>query len=85
VLALGGARAQDGKKRLQLGDAWQDYLARTSFLPFGAVVAGHTRVGLTEIGWWRIGAGIALYALLLAVHSWLFGMSPLPLWGGGAA
>jgi uncharacterized membrane protein len=79
VLALGGARAQDGKKRLQLGDAWQDYLARTSFLPFGAVVAGRTRVGLSEIGWWRIGAGIALYALLLAVHPWLFGVSSLPL------
>jgi uncharacterized membrane protein len=79
VLALAGAGAQDTKKRAQLGRRWNDFVARTSYLPFAAMAAGRTRLRLVEIGWWRIAAALALYALLLILHPWLFGVSPLPL------
>jgi uncharacterized membrane protein len=77
LLALVGARGQDAKKRQHLGTAWQTFAAQTSFVPFAA--ARRTRPSLGEIGWWRIALGLALYALLLWLHPWLFGVSPLPL------
>lgn len=79
VLALAGSRAQDAKKRLQLGADWEAFAARTSYLPFAAVAQGRARVTFRDIGWWRIALGLGLYALLLALHPWLFGVSPLPL------
>ena len=79
VLALAGSYAQDIKKRLQLGAAWAAFAAQTSFLPFAAVAQWRARLTVSDIGWWRIGLGLALYALLLVAHNWLFGVSPLPL------
>ena len=76
VLALAGAAALDAKKQATLGDAWDAFAAKTSFWPMAAVFAGRTRVTLGEIGWWRIALGLALYAALLAIHPWLFGVSP---------
>jgi uncharacterized membrane protein len=78
-LALAGAGAQETKKRVQLGRRWDGFVAQTSYLPFAAMAAGRTRLRLVEIGWWRIAAALALYALLLVLHTWLFGASPLPL------
>ena len=79
LLALAGASAQETKKRVQLGRRWDGFVAQTSYLPFAAMAAGRTRLRLVEIGWWRIAAALALYALLLVLHPWLFGVSPLPL------
>lgn len=79
LLALVGARAQDGKKRAQLGAAWDAYAAQTSYLPFAALLAGRTRLRWSEIGWRRLVFGLALYAVLLRGHPDLFGVSPLPL------
>lgn len=79
LLALVGARAQDGKRRGQLGAAWDAYAAQTSYLPFAALLAGRTRLRWSEIGWRRLVFGLALYAVLLRGHPDLFGVSPLPL------
>jgi uncharacterized membrane protein len=79
LLALVGARAQDGKKRIQLGDAWTRFAERTSFVPFVALVRGRVRMMPAELGWWRIGLGLAVYAALLWLHPWLFGVNPVPL------
>jgi uncharacterized membrane protein len=35
ILALFGAASQDAKKRRLIGGPWQDWVKRTSFLPFG--------------------------------------------------
>lgn len=40
ILALGGSRAQDGKKALLMGPAWQDWERRTAFVPFSGQVGG---------------------------------------------
>lgn len=79
LLALGGAWAQDTKKRLQFGEAWRAFAARTSFVPFAALIAKRNRMDPAEIGWWRIGLSLLVYALLLWLHPWLFGVNPLPL------
>ncbi len=77
ILAVIGPFAQDAKKRTQMGEAWLRYQRQTSLLPFAALALGRTRMRLGEIGWQRIGGGLALYAGLLAAHPWLFGVSPL--------
>ncbi len=79
VLALGGALAIDARKRGLPGTEWAAYCAKTSYIPFAAVVAGRTRVGLREIGYGRLAGGVVLYVVLLAAHGWLFGVDPWPL------
>lgn len=78
VLALLGPLAIDVKRRANMGAAWERFAAETSYWPFAAMVAGRTRLRFHEIGWWRIGLGLALYAILLWSHPWLFGVNPLP-------
>jgi hypothetical protein len=36
-------------------------------------------VSLAEIGYGRLALGLVLYAALIVVHPWLFGVSPMPL------
>ena len=38
-----GTIAQDRKKELLMGEVWRDWEARTSFVPFAALVAGKLR------------------------------------------
>ena len=67
VLALVGARMQDGKKAAQLGARWADYAARTSFVPFGR--------GLAFPGVPALIAGLALFAVLVIAHPMVIGRS----------
>jgi uncharacterized membrane protein len=78
LLALAGALNSDHRRRAVLGEGWPGYRAQTSFLPFQAILAGRTRFRPGEIGWARLTGGLALFAVLLFAHPWLFGVSPLP-------
>ena len=79
LLAFGGAAAQDRKKRLEMGDAnWQVLTAQTSYFPFAAMIAGRSKVPVSQLGWGRIAGGIVLYFILLFGHKWVIGVSPLP-------
>ncbi len=77
VLALGGAWGQDHKKRAQLGEAWAQWSARTSYLPFAALVSGRAR-------WSEMlrGLGIAFVAgtIFFFAISWAH-----PMWGAPRA
>ena len=73
LLAAVGTTLQDARKAKALGEDWQRFAARTSNLPFGAILQGRNRLSWREIGWWRPAAGLALFALLLYLHPWLFG------------
>ena len=79
MLALIGAAAQDARRRLQFGAEWQRFTERTSYLPLAALLAKRTRLTSGEIGWWRIGLGLGVFAVLLWLHPWLFAVNPLPL------
>ena len=76
VLALIGTLLIDHKFRARRGTQWQRFAAVTSNLPLAAILAGRQHLVLAEIGWLRVGVALALYVVLLALHPWLFGLSP---------
>lgn len=67
VLALVGARLQDGKKAAQLGDAWAEYASKTSYLPFAK---GRFWPGIVPVI-----AGAVLFAALVWAHPLVIGKS----------
>lgn len=77
VLSLAGAYSIDAKRAAVMGDAWRDFAARTSVLPFAAIVRGRNRFMPGEIGWWRMVLGAVAWAAMLYLHLGLFGVSPL--------
>lgn len=64
VLALVGAKAQDAKKREQLGERWTEWERQTSFVPFAR--------GLVLPGWTAFVGGTLLFLLATWLH-------PLPV------
>lgn len=60
VLALVGARLQDGKKFVQMGDAWLQWRSRTSFVPFGR--------GLAFPGWAALIGGTVIWIVATWAH-----------------
>jgi uncharacterized membrane protein len=76
VLAALGTVLIDARKADSLGEDWKRFADVTSNGPFGAIVNGRNRFRFGEIGWKRIGAGLALYVVLLAAHPYLFGSRP---------
>jgi uncharacterized membrane protein len=76
ALALIGTRLIDHKFAARRGAQWQRLAAVSSNIPFAAIASGRQRFVFTEIGWARVGAALVLYVVLLAVHPWLFGVSP---------
>jgi uncharacterized membrane protein len=78
IVAFAGTVSIDQKRRRLLGAAWEPFAARTSIIPFAAIVAGRNRFDASEIGLWRWGVALAAYALMLGVHSPIIGVSPFP-------
>lgn len=78
LLALGGSVLIDAKLARRLGADWDRYAARTSNLPFAAILAGRQSLVWREIGWWRPAVALLVYGGLLHLHRMLFGVSPLP-------
>ncbi|MCA8928639.1 MAG: NnrU family protein [Alphaproteobacteria bacterium] len=76
ILALGGTVSIDAKRRRKLGAVWDGYAARTSNLPFAAILGGRQRLVLREFSWWRLALALAAYALVFVLHPMLFGVSP---------
>lgn len=81
VTALAGMPSIDAKLARRTGPAWQGFAARTSILPFGAILAGRNRLVLREIGWWRPVLALVVWAAVFHAHGMLFGVTPLL--GGG--
>jgi uncharacterized membrane protein len=79
VVAGTGTVSIDAKRRRNQGDAaWQAFAARTSILPFVAILQGRNGFNADEIGGWRALLGLVAYALMLGGHSRLFGVSAFP-------
>jgi uncharacterized membrane protein len=75
ALALFGSIGQDRKKERLLGEIWLDWEARTSFVPFGALLAGKVRWRDAMPGAVALIGGIVLWALATSYHAPL--VSPL--------
>ncbi len=76
LLALCGTLLIDARKAAALGEDWRRYAQATSNLPFAAIAAGRNQFHASEIGWAKLGIGLALYAVLLFAHPFLFGVRP---------
>ena len=81
VLALAGSIGQDRKKRAVIGRAWQEWEARTSFVPFAALFAGRVPWRNAAPGGIALGGGAALWLLAIWLHQ--PGVSPLAFILGG--
>lgn len=77
ALALIGTLLIDARYQDRLEAIWSSFAEQTSNLPFAAMIAGRQQLNLSEIGWWRVALALGLYVVLLALHPWLFGVSPL--------
>lgn len=78
LLALIGPLLIDRKRKAALGEAWNRFAQATSNAPFVAIASGRNRLVLREVGALRAVAALALFAIFLAAHRWLFGVCPLP-------
>lgn len=78
ILAFGGTRAIDAKKRRGWGERWAPFAAATSNLPFLAIAQGRARFDPAGIGWWRLALAALLFAVLLWLHPLAIGVPALP-------
>jgi uncharacterized membrane protein len=76
ALAALGTLLMDERKAKAHGAAWQRFAAVTSHLPLRAILQGRNRFSAREIGWRNPAIGLALYALFLWAHPWMFGSRP---------
>jgi len=75
-LAAAGTVLIDTRKAATLGEEWKRYAQVTSNVPFGAIVSGRNRFDFAEIGWKRIGVGIAFFLAAFVVHPYVLGARP---------
>lgn len=78
VTALAGMPSIDAKLARRNSAAWSTLEASTAIIPFAAIAEARNQLVWNEIGWWRIGLGLLLWALLLYLHPIIIGVSPLP-------
>lgn len=79
VTALLGAWLQERRKPQELGSAWAWFESKTSFFPFVALLRGRAHLSFSALGWWRMALAVLLWAAMLHLHPWLFGVYPLPV------
>ncbi|HVY02060.1 MAG TPA: NnrU family protein [Caulobacterales bacterium] len=77
VLSLVGTRSIDAKRRRSMGEKWKAFARQTSNVPFAAILSGRQNLNLGEIGWRKLAAGVAVWAILLVIHPYLFGVPAL--------
>jgi uncharacterized membrane protein len=80
VTALAGMPSIDAKLARRQPEAWRSFAAKTSILPFGAILGGRNRFVPSEIGWMPPVVGLILWAALLHFHRGIFGV-PVLLFG----
>jgi uncharacterized membrane protein len=79
AIALAGMAIIDRRKRRQLGAArWQGLAVRTSFWPGAALIGRRFRPRLLRFSLPRFGIGIAAWLMLMLLHPYVIGVSPLP-------
>lgn len=78
LVAAIGTKAIDHKVRRKRPEDWAVISARTSIIPFAAIVTGRNSFVAKEYFDWRYFVAVAVVAVLLWFHVNLFGMSPFP-------
>jgi uncharacterized membrane protein len=78
VLAVAGAYSIDAKRARKMGADWQGFAARTSNVPFAAILSGRATFQLRELVTYRAVVAVAAYVAVLFLHAWAFSASPFP-------
>ena len=73
VLALSGTQLIDRRHARAGGDAWKQFAAKTSNVPFGAIAAGRNQFKAGEYEVMKLLVALVLYGALLKFHHPLFG------------
>jgi uncharacterized membrane protein len=79
VTALTGMRSIDAKLARRDPAGWQALSAATSIVPFAAIAQGRNKFVPHEIGWLTLVIAAVAWIVLLVVHPWLFGTTPVRL------
>lgn len=69
VLAVAGSIGQDRKKARLIGDPWREWQARTSFVPFAALLQGRARWRDAVPGWRALVGGLVFWAAVTSYHA----------------
>ncbi len=77
VLGILGGMHQDSRKISELGERYREFMAKTSFMPFAALISGRQRWTSADVPWAAIGAGTILTIAIVALHPTIFGGHPL--------
>jgi len=81
ALACFGMISIDAKRKRLTGEGWEEFAAKTSLIPFGAILTGRNRLSLKEIGIVRPVVAAVVFGAVLYGHGWLFGAIPFSLFG----
>jgi uncharacterized membrane protein len=68
ILAFAGSLGQDRKKLSVMGESWRGWMQRTSFVPFGALLASRASWRSASPGWIALGGGLLLWLLVTVWH-----------------
>ncbi|MEH6403027.1 MAG: NnrU family protein [Sneathiella sp.] len=77
-LALAGTYLIDAKRKRDVGDGWEKYVAHTSNIPFLALLQGRAKLSIKSI-WWKALIGFVLFMAFFHLHTKVIGVSPFPL------
>ncbi|MFZ0248020.1 NnrU family protein [Candidatus Binatus sp.] len=77
ALGIIGGMHQDRRKIRELGDRYREFVAKTSFVPFAALIGGRVRWAGNDMPWAVIGVGVVLTVAIVALHPMIFGGHPL--------
>lgn len=69
ILALVGSIGQDHKKLNVIGEPWRAWMERTSFVPFGALLAGRAKWSGLREAWPAVLIGLALWLAVTWLHA----------------
>jgi uncharacterized membrane protein len=72
-LAIFGTVSIDAKRRKALGETYAAFTAKTSNIPFAAILTGKQPLKIGELGWWRIVLALVLWGLVAWFHGAMFG------------
>jgi uncharacterized membrane protein len=72
VVAVFGPLSIDAKRTRALGDRYRAFMAKTSNIPFAAIVQGRQQFSFGEI-WWRLVVGFVVWAVVLWLHPYFTG------------
>ena len=74
ILAVGGIAHLEARRAASGDGDWQRLKARTSIVPFVAIAGGRARFAFGLADWGFVLGGLVLYAVLLKIHGWAFGV-----------